>query len=163
MKIGIISDTHLGVDTEKLKGFIEKYFTEVDLIIHAGDFNYINVIDTIRRYKEFIGVYGNNDIDIVKKLMDYKRIIEVKGYKVGIIHGHGKEKTTFDRAYNEFLEDNPDIIVFGHSHQPLLKTKGKILMLNPGSLTCKRRERWFSYIILEIKDNNITVTFNFLN
>jgi putative phosphoesterase len=56
-----------------------------------------------------------------------------------------------ENAYDKFKDDEVDIIIFGHNHQPAIFTKNKILMLNPGSLTNKRREKWHSFIILDIE------------
>ena len=69
---------------------------------------------------------------------------------------------TLTRTFNSFIDDNVDIIIFGHSHQPLVKTEKGILMLNPGSITTKRFERWFSYIILELKIDGIKVNLEFI-
>jgi putative phosphoesterase len=84
-------------------------------------------------------------------------------YKIGIYHGHGDEKTTIERAYEIFKDENVDIIIFGHSHKPAILTKNKILMLNPGSLTSKRAERWFSYIILNLEKEGIDVQIKLIN
>lgn len=159
MKIGIISDTHIKRQSSDFINLIDIYFKDVDIIIHAGDYIDKEVVEVLKGYKNFIGVWGNVDDSEVKSLMEEKQIITLEGYRIGIFHGHGTGKTTFDRAYEKFKEDNVDIIIFGHSHQPLVKTKNGILMINPGSLTTKRRERWFSYIILKLDSGNIDLNF----
>lgn len=161
MKIGIISDTHIKKDFTKLKKLLETNFKKVDLIIHAGDYTTKNVIDILRKYNNFIGVWGNVDDLKVRKILKEREIIELCGYKVGIYHGHGERGKTLDRAYNEFNGDNVDIIIFGHSHQPIVATKNNVLMLNPGSITSKRREKRYSYIILELTEDEINVTLSF--
>ncbi|WFA10186.1 metallophosphoesterase family protein [Tissierella sp. Yu-01] len=162
MKIGIISDTHISKDSYLIKHILDTYFKDVDMIIHAGDYINENVIKIIRDYKDFIGVHGNVDNDNVKELLKEKEIITLEGYRIGIFHGHGNEGATLTRAFNSFKDDNVDIIIFGHSHQPLVKTEKGILMLNPGSITTKRFERWFSYIILELKTDGIKVNLEFI-
>ena len=72
-------------------------------------------------------------------------------------------KIHLDTAYDKFIDDKVDIIVFGHSHQPLILTKNKVLMINPGSPSYKRREPWYSYVILEIQDKKINVQLKFFN
>lgn len=156
LKIGIISDTHLDKHPEKILYYLDKCFKNVDLIIHAGDYTNSKVIDLIKAHNKFIGVFGNVDKKSVRKLVKEKEIVELCGYRIGIFHGHGVEKTTIERAYDIFLDDKIDIIIFGHSHEPSISTKNKILMLNPGSLTRRRKEPWFSSIILNIERNNIT-------
>lgn len=54
------------------------------------------------------------------------------------------------RALSVFDHEDVDIIAYGHSHQPMINTKQGILMLNPGSFFQKRREKYYSYILLEL-------------
>ena len=156
MKIGIISDTHLNKHPEKILDYLEKCFKDMDLIIHAGDYTNSKVINFIKAHNKFVGVFGNVDKSPVRELVKEKEIIELCGQRIGIFHGHGAKDTTLERAYDVFLTDKVDIIVFGHSHKPSISTKDKILMLNPGSLSRKRKEPWFSYIILNLDKSNIS-------
>ena len=156
MKIGIISDTHLKKDISHLLRILDTHLSDVDTIIHGGDYTNIKVINMLKKYKNFIGVWGNVDDSSVRKVLEEKAIFEVSSFKIGVYHGHGTEKTTIERAYNLFAGDDVDIIIFGHSHQPVITTKGRVLMLNPGSPTRKRSERWFSCIVLEILEKTIT-------
>ncbi len=155
MKIGVISDTHIGEDLNKLNAFLDIHMVDIDMLIHAGDYKSIDVIQTLKDYKRFVGVWGNVDNDDIRECINEKEIIEIEDYRIGIFHGHGSKKTTIDRVYDAFDGENVDIIIFGHSHQPIIKTKNGILMLNPGSPTSKRKERWFSYIVLEIEGSSI--------
>lgn len=155
MKIGIMSDTHINKHSSKIIDIMDKYFKDVDMLIHAGDFKTARVVNLLKQHKNFVGVYGNVDERPVREILKEKEIIEINSYKIGIFHGHGEEKTTLDRAYEKFQNDKVDIIIFGHSHQPIIKTIGRVLMLNPGSLTSKRKDRWYSYIILELEKDII--------
>lgn len=163
MKIGIISDTHIKKDIDKFISSIDIHFKEVDLLIHAGDYINKRVLEGLKRYKNFVGVWGNVDDAETKELINEREIIHIEGYKIGIFHGHGDKSTTLDRAYNEFKEDQVDIIMFGHSHQPLVKTKNGVLMINPGSINNKRRERWFSFAILELTEESIDLKLKFFS
>lgn len=163
MKIAILSDTHVKKHSDKLFKLIDNLFNETDMIIHAGDYVSSSVVSKLREHKNFIGVWGNNDKGYIRDLLEEKKIISVEGYKIGIYHGHGNCKNTLQRAYDEFNDDRVDIIIFGHSHQPLVLTKNKVLMINPGSPSCKRREVWYSYVILEIKNKHINVEMKFFN
>lgn len=163
IKIGIISDTHISKDLYKIEELLNKHLKAVDLIIHAGDFKNSKVIDLLENQKKFIGVFGNNDGDLIKERVKEKELINIMGYKIGIYHGHGNAKTTIDRAYEMFKDNKVDIIIFGHSHQPVIKTINKILMLNPGSPTSKRKDRWYSYIILELCKGHINAQINFFD
>jgi uncharacterized protein len=165
LKIGIISDTHLDKHPEKILDYLDKCFKDVDLIIHAGDYTNSKVISLIKAHNKFVGVFGNVDKTPVRKLVKEKEIIELCGQRIGIFHGHGEKKTTIERAYDVFSADadNVNIIIFGHSHQPSISTKNKILMLNPGSLSRKRKEPWFSCIILSLEKNEINAQLQLFN
>lgn len=72
--------------------------------------------------------------------------------KIGVVHGDGIRKTTEQRARDSFEGENVDIIVFGHSHQPLMRETDGVTLFNPGSPTDKRREPQYSFGLLEIGD-----------
>ncbi|MCB2293266.1 metallophosphoesterase [Clostridium algoriphilum] len=157
MKIAILSDTHAKKHSDKLFELIDNLYVESDMIIHAGDYISNSVVSKLKEHKNFVGVWGNNDKGSIRNLLKEKIILTIEGYKIGLYHGHGNSKTTLNTAYDKFSADKVDIIIFGHSHQPLVLTKNKILMINPGSPSCKRRELWYSYVILEIQNKKISV------
>lgn len=135
----------------------------MDMVIHAGDYKSPKVIQVIENQTRFAGVWGNNDGDSIKSKVKEKEILKINGYAIGIFHGHGENKSTIDRAYEVFKDDKVDIIIFGHSHQPIIKTMNRVLMLNPGSPTSKRKERWYSYITLQLEKDYVNATINFFN
>ncbi|EGO64836.1 putative phosphoesterase [Acetonema longum DSM 6540] len=122
----------------------------MDLIIYAGDYTDCQTVERLQDRGRFAGVWGNGDPDDIRALLPEKTILPLGPYRMGIFHGHGTSGSTPQRAYDMFKEDAVDMIVFGHSHQPAIFTKKGVLMLNPGSPTNKRQERWFSYILLEL-------------
>lgn len=156
MKIAIISDTHLTKHMRRFKEFLYNNFQDVDMIVHVGDFKSAQTINTIKRFKPFKGVFGNNDGKEIRKQLKEKEIILVEGIKIGLFHGTGDVNTALDRSYDKFKKDKVDVIIFGHTHKPIIKSKNKILMLNPGSPNKKGKVRWCSYIILEIKNKKIS-------
>jgi putative phosphoesterase len=152
--IAVTSDTHFTKDFGQLNRLTCR-FSEADLVIHAGDYSEYWVLDYFRTHFKFAGVWGNVDDNKIKKSLKEKELLQVESFRIGIFHGHGKEKTTPERAYKAFENESVDAIVFGHSHQPSITTKNKVLMLNPGSLANKRRERWFSYILLNVSSSSL--------
>ena len=149
MKAIVIADTHLQTP-DKLAWLTSKH-PDADAIIHAGDYTGDTVLTYLQSQRPFFGVAGNNDPEQIKRLLPEKQILTLGSYQIGLFHGHGAGSTTPDRAFQSFAGDQVDIIIFGHSHQPCIFTRNKILLLNPGSLTAKRKERWFSYIILTLE------------
>lgn len=123
---------------------------DCDLILHAGDFKTLEVIDHIRELAPFEGVAGNVDPPEIVEALGKRKTLTCAGYRIGLVHGDGKKKTTLDRAWEAFAEEEKDVIVFGHSHIPYLGVKNGVLMLNPGSPTDKRKNPQFSYAVLEL-------------
>jgi putative phosphoesterase len=158
LRIGIISDTHIRKNMDRIEDFLNSHLGNVDMIIHAGDYVSSRVVSLLEQHKGFVGVWGNVDGENVREKLREKEIVRVLGHRIGIYHGHGEKKTTLERSYEKFKDDNVDIIVYGHSHQPAITTKGGILMLNPGSLSSRRREKWFSYILLELDRDRMNIS-----
>ncbi|MBM7553849.1 metallophosphoesterase family protein [Thalassobacillus pellis] len=151
MKVIVVSDTHM---PKKGKKFPNRFISELanaDLIIHAGDWQTIEVYEELSRYGKVAGVYGNVDNQDIIVVTEEKKLIELEGFTIGVVHGHGEKKTTEKRALDAFTEEEVDCIIFGHSHIPLLRYFKKTLLFNPGSLTDKRKLPYFSFGILYIE------------
>jgi len=133
MKIGVISDTHLREPHLQFKKMIESHFRDVEKILHAGDFVDRSIAEYLSSQKELIAVCGNMDPQDIQKAFPRKRIIEVKGFKIGLIHGGGPPFGIESRIREEF--DEVDAIVYGHSHAPANHQVKNIYFFNPGSPT----------------------------
>ncbi|QHS21829.1 metallophosphoesterase family protein [Virgibacillus sp. MSP4-1] len=150
MKIIVTGDTHISGKNKQLPPKLLAACEKADLIIHTGDWKTLEVYRTLREYAKVIGVYGNVDGEEITDQFPVKDRLEIKGYKIGMVHGHGEKKTTEKRAIEAFQEDMPDILIFGHSHIPLIRYFKKTLLMNPGSPTDKRKLPFYSFGVLEI-------------
>ncbi len=129
MKIGVVSDTHT-TSFSQLPDRIVSTLTEVDLIIHTGDFVARDVLDGLKRLGEVKAVQGNMDSEELKRILPEKELLVIEGKKVGIIHGWGSPHGIDDRVGGMF--EDVDIIVYGHSHHSQNEVKNGILFFNPG-------------------------------
>ncbi|HOP74479.1 MAG TPA: metallophosphoesterase family protein [Bacillota bacterium] len=161
MKVAVIADTHRKHSLE-LTCLIELLLKEADTVIHAGDFTTGIGLESFILSGKLIGVSGNGDQNSVSELLPEKRLVTLENYRIGICHGHGTIGKTVERAYAVFQDEMVDIIIFGHSHQPLIQTKNRILMINPGSICSKRKERWYTYIMLKLGYQHITTEIKFM-
>ncbi|WP_102349808.1 metallophosphoesterase family protein [Bacillus sp. Marseille-P3661] len=152
MKICVMGDTHIPKRAKHFPQKLIEYLQMVDLIIHVGDWLKLDVYDELVKYAPVEGVYGNVDGDDIKSKFPAKKILHLMDYKIGIVHGHGKGKTTEKRALEAFQEDDVDIIIFGHSHIPLMKKMGDLLLFNPGSPTDKRKQPEYSFGLITINE-----------
>ena len=129
MRIGVLSDTHAASFAE-IPEKIVSILSEVDMIIHAGDFTAKNVLDGLKQLGKVIAVQGNMDSYELKRILPEKELITAGGRKIGIIHGWGGPDGIENRIGAMF--NDVDIIVYGHSHQPKNEIIGDILFFNPG-------------------------------
>ena len=158
MRVGIIADTHISSKSVKeFKNFLNKTLLDVELIIHAGDVTSEETLKVLKDFKPLIVVKGNNDKEKLERELEDKKIVVLDSYRIGVVHGHQGEKETLENAMMAFQDDELDVMIFGHSHKPFITTKGKTLIINPGSFTRRRKERWFSYVILDLNKDGIEV------
>ena len=129
MKIGIISDTHART-IEEIPLSIRNALAVVDLVIHAGDFTYKAVLDSLRTIGQVKAVRGNMDSIELKRILPEQDVFEVNRRKIGLIHGSGAPLNIAARVRKQF--SGVDIIIFGHSHEPCNRYIQGVLLLNPG-------------------------------
>ena len=148
MKIGVVADTH---SRDLPKQMLEDFKT-VDLIIHAGDFCCREVFNVFKGLNEVKAVWGNMDDGEMRHLLPRRQIIKCGQFHIGLFHGEGPPRTLLDVVKNEFKNDRVDVVIFGHSHQPLNQEAGGVLYFNPGSPNDTLYAPYRSYGILEIND-----------
>ncbi|MBN2223984.1 MAG: metallophosphoesterase family protein [Deltaproteobacteria bacterium] len=155
MKIGVISDTHLTFVDNRFAELTRRYFSDVDVIIHAGDMVDESVLTFLSAWR-LLAVLGNMDRGVLADTLPQKRTEQLGGKRIGITHGWGSPGQLPGRVREEFRSDPVDCIVFGHSHAPLVSTDHGVLMFNPGSPTDKRFAEKNTLGFLTITENGIT-------
>ena len=143
MKILIASDSHgrlLAV--KKFDRLVQKY--NPDKIVLLGDFLYngprngvpedydpMGVADILNRYADkIIGIRGNCDSRVDEAVLRFRmqdsRVVYVNGFRCDLIHG--------DLLTSNLLQvERGDILMYGHTHIPMLKREDGVIYLNPGS------------------------------
>ena len=138
MLIAVISDTHddLAMTAMAVESAIER---GAKALIHCGDLCSHEVVALCSRLKPFYFVFGNHDADVVPSLMQAARehgarclewggFVELAGVRIGVAHGH----MTSD--LRPLLEDEPDYVLTGHTHEPAQFMQGKTQRICPGAL-----------------------------
>ncbi|UCC73272.1 MAG: metallophosphoesterase family protein [Gemmatimonadota bacterium] len=126
LRIGLISDTH-GL----LRNEVYAAFEGVDEILHAGDVGDPAILTELEVIAPVRAVYGNVDDWDVRQRVGESLELERLGHRVAMVHGHqwGSPKVKdLVEAYSEF-----SVVVYGHTHQPLIKITAGPLVVNPGS------------------------------
>jgi putative phosphoesterase len=150
MKIGVISDTHLQEVTAQLVRIYEEHFSDADMILHAGDLVSMDIVDFLSQ-KPLHVVQGNMDCQAVKDRFAEKKVIELNGFRLGLIHGWGSPLGIEKRIRPEF--GNVHAIVYGHSHRSANHRSGDVLFFNPGSASGFSLSRSHSVGILHIAED----------
>ncbi len=136
MKIVVISDTHTDSINNLHKQVLDE-MSKADMIIHAGDFTGIRLVDALRKICPFRGVYGNIDGPEVRKELPEIDIVQAGRFKIGINHPAegGSPHTLEQRLRPKFPE--VQAIIHGHSHRTKNDFRDRVLWFNPGSATGK--------------------------
>ena len=134
MIAGIISDTHDHLDNLRrvLEIFEER---KVEYIIHAGDFCSPFTWRALKHFKGgFAGVFGNNDGErvLLKKL--YQDRIYTQPYKFSLHNRRIVVMHEPDVADDLAESGHFDLVVFGHTHEPVIKEVNGTLLVNPGEV-----------------------------
>jgi uncharacterized protein len=139
MLIGLISDTHIREPVQALPGEITETFSNVDLILHAGDIFIPSVLDELEKIAPVLAVCGDDDTGAVLKDQRVKteHILNLEGHKLRLVHIIPAPRSLHPHQGEIKIEqpgpDSPDVIVFGHTHYSLVKRVNGVLLVNPGS------------------------------
>lgn len=132
IRIGVIADTHGLFDPS-----VVRHFAGVDRILHAGDIGAGSVIEHLQAIAPVTAVSGNVD-GFERSGFPSERIVKLAGRRIAIRHVlyKGGKLTKEGRAFLE--REQPDVCVFGHTHQPTIERYGPTLLFNPGSAGPRR-------------------------
>jgi putative phosphoesterase len=129
--------------------------TRADLIVHAGDFVTLSVLEELRELAPVEAVYGNMDEPALRESLPEERVAEVAGARVGVVHIPGPAAGREARLAARF--PGCDAVVYGHTHIPQVARLGPegVWILNPGSPTERRRGPVHSILVLEVEEGEI--------
>jgi putative phosphoesterase len=130
MLIGLISDTHGIVRPAYLAAL-----AGVDLILHAGDVGGDTVLKALRRVAPVRAVAGNTDP------ADHPELASAleetwEEVRIHVSHGHELGQPTPAALLARYRD--ADVIVFGHTHRPVVERAGPRLVINPGAAGPRR-------------------------
>ena len=127
--VGLISDTH-GL----LRPGVHEALTGVDLILHSGDVGGSEILDELRLIAPVQAVFGNTDPEDHPELTE-AITVAIDGIRVHVSHGHEVGSPTPAKLAVRY---DADVVVFGHTHRPLVSRLGNQLFVNPGAAGPKR-------------------------
>lgn len=132
MRLGVIADTH-GL----LRPEVFRAFSAVDHIVHAGDLGPIDLLTELEAVAPVTAVYGNTDGDDVRRRLPQVAQIELEGFDIVVTHGDQLGSPTPEVLNAAF--PSAQIIIFGHTHRPLLTIVDVVVtVMNPGGAGHRR-------------------------
>ena len=139
MRLAIISDTHMPKGRRALPEACLERLAAADAIVHAGDFVARPVYEQLLAIGPPLhAVHGNVDEAQLHGLLPESLEVDLGGVQVGMIHDSGPAAGRMTRMRTRF--PRAGLVVFGHSHVPLLEEgPDGLILLNPGSPTERRR------------------------
>ena len=148
MRIGLISDTHGLVRPEALAAL-----DGVEMILHAGDVGRLSVLRELGGIAPVHAVYGNVDDPILglPQALD----LTLDGVRIHVSHGH---ELGSPRPASLLHRYSADVIVFGHTHKPLVERHARTLVVNPGAAGPRRFNLKPSVGLLTLKNGEAAAT-----
>ena len=126
MRLGIISDTH-GL----LRPEVFDVFREVDHILHGGDVGSAGLLHELGAIAPVTAVYGNTDGWDLRGRLPQVAKVRLDGFDIVVTHGDQLGSPTPEKLNAAFPD--AEIIVFGHTHRPLLTVVDVVVtVMNPG-------------------------------
>ena len=127
--IGLISDTH-GL----LRPRVHDAFQGAALILHAGDVGGLGILDELRLISPVRAVSGNTD-PVGEPELSQEILITVDDVSLHVSHGHECGSPTPARLAARY---DADVVVYGHTHRPLVTKIDGRLFVNPGAAGPRR-------------------------
>jgi uncharacterized protein len=127
--VGLVSDTHGLVRPE-----IFEALRGVALILHAGDVGGPAILQELAVIAPVRAVFGNTDPPGERDLHARQRL-DIEGWSIHVSHGHETGSPTPEKLLARYTAD---LIVFGHTHKPLIHRAGRRLVVNPGAAGPRR-------------------------
>ena len=112
-----------------------------------SDYDPMGTCEILNRFaSKIIGIRGNCDSRIDETLLKFdlkdSRVLQINGLRCDLVHG--------DLLTSDLLEvQRGDILMFGHTHVPMLQKRDGVVYLNPGSVSFPKEEKPASYAVME--------------
>ena len=145
MRLGVIADTH-GL----LRPQVFDAFSGVDHILHAGDIGDSGILARLKAVAPVTAVYGNTDGAELRSNLPRVASLQLEGFDIVVTHGDQLGSPTPEGLNAAFPE--AQIIVYGHTHKPLLTLVDVVVtVMNPGGAGARRFNIPPSVGILELE------------
>jgi len=155
VQVLLLADTHLPRRAKDLPAPVWQAVDAADLVVHAGDWVSLDLLDRLEARADVLGCWGNNDGPELRSRLPEVARRTVLGTRIAVVHETGDAKgreARMDWRYDE------DVLVFGHSHIPWdTVTPRGMRLLNPGSPTDRRRQPHCTWMTLDLPEARVVL------
>ena len=152
--VAVIADTHMPRGSRRLPDECVRRLQAADLVVHAGDLVGASFLEELRRLGPPVAaVRGNMDDPNLRQLLPARRVVEIDGVRIGVVHEPGPREGRAARLVAAF--PGCAAVVYGHTHEPVAERHGDVWILNPGSPTERRRAPNRSMLELHLDGGDI--------
>ena len=167
--VGLLGDTHLPDRARALPPAVFAALAGVDLLLHTGDLSALGVLDALGRIAPVLAVQGNDEAAEARQALPLQQLVTVAGRRLLLTHGHAPDRreelaARLDDRWGPKLaaraaagrRAGATVVVFGHTHIPLTRDEGGVLLLNPGALAAASgatRQRRRTVALLYVRDD----------
>ena len=143
-RIGVISDTHGLLRPEAKAALMGS-----DYIVHGGDIGDAAILSELAAIAPLTVVRGNNDKGPWAEAVPDTAWLQVGPVLLYAVH----DIATID--IDPALA-GVQVVIYGHSHRPLVEQRGSVLFLNPGSAGPRRFKLPVSVAQLDIEGDTLS-------
>ncbi len=167
LTVGVLSDTHLPYRLSELPSRVVDIFAGVDLILHAGDVDEVDFLQSLKEIAPLYAVRGNihlGDRSWGGRELPVEIRLTLLNYQVALTHGHrpgaagwlfkardvllskvgrtGQAKLNAEISHRlSGLYPDADVVIFGHTHKAYVQQIAGTLFFNPGAVASAWREQ----------------------
>jgi putative phosphoesterase len=137
--VAVLADTHIRRGgRRRLPPTAYAVLERADVILHGGDVVDHALLAELGDLAPIHAVLGNNDGELTGVLPG-TQVVDLAGVSVAMVHDSGPRRGREARLWRQF--PSADVVVFGHSHEPVdMVGHGHQRLFNPGSPTERRRQ-----------------------
>ena len=140
-KIGLISDTH-----GHLPKAVGAVFSNVDVIIHAGDVGSQTVLQALENLAPVTAVRGNCDAGLLAAFLEDVEYLNILGHEIAVLHKLSQVEHMLKKGFK-------GVVVYGHTHNPEIFKNPGVFYINPGSPSQPRALEHGTVAILSLKED----------
>ncbi len=148
----VLADTHVPRRAKALPEGLTPHLERAYLVLHAGDLMDPALLDGLATYAPVRAVRGN--LDPPEAGLPETLDLDFGGAHLAMIHDSGQRRGRRSRMRRRFPRAR--IVVFGHSHIPLLEDEDGLMLLNPGSPTDRRRQPEHTFALLSAEEGEVS-------